>query len=391
MKILVVAKTDSIHTVRWLSQIADQGWEVHVFPSVLGGIVHSQLKGVIIHDDFLKFDKKVRIKPASFFKLLMASPDLIKSRLNYKEFHIKRLGKLINKINPDIIHSLEFQTAGYLVSEVKSKYNSKFPKWIATNWGSDIYYFGRFPEHEEKIREVLSGCDYYSCECQRDVFLAKQFGFTGVTLPVYPNAGGFDLLGISSFRQPGPASDRRIIMLKGYQGWAGRALIGIEALGRCADLLGDYKIKVYSVADAVSGVPEAVEKLRKSSNIDIQIIPKETSHSDILKLHGSARISIGLSITDGISTSFLETIVMGSFPIQSSTACTTEWIEDGKTGIIVPPEDCSLIEAAIRKALTNDNMINRAALANYKVAEERLSYDLLKEKTVNFYRAVDLG
>ena len=30
---------------------------------------------------------------------------------------------------------------------------------------------------------------------------------------------------------------------------------------------------------------------------------------------------------------------MGSFPIQSDTACADEWIEDGVSGLIVPPED----------------------------------------------------
>jgi hypothetical protein len=88
---------------------------------------------------------------------------------------------------------MEIQAAGYMTLEVKRRFLDKFPPWIVTNWGSDIYLFGRLPEHEKKIREVLYGCDYYTCECERDIALSKEFGFKGRILPVFPNTGGFDL------------------------------------------------------------------------------------------------------------------------------------------------------------------------------------------------------
>jgi hypothetical protein len=40
---------------------------------------------------------------------------------------------------------------------------------------------------------------------------------------------------------------------------------------------------------------------------------------EILKLHGRPRISISLSISDAISRSVLEAMVMGAFPIQRMT------------------------------------------------------------------------
>lgn len=38
-------------------------------------------------------------------------------------------------------------------------------------------------------------------------------------------------------REQIPVSSRKVIMLKGYQNWAGRALVGLRALGRCEDIL----------------------------------------------------------------------------------------------------------------------------------------------------------
>lgn len=101
-----------------------------------------------------------------------------------------------------------------------------------------------------------------------------------------------------------------------------------------------------------------------------------------------AHMSISLSISDGISTSLLEAMAMGSFHIQSNTAAADEWIKDGQRGFIVPPEDPDQIELAIRKALTDDEMVDNAERLNYITISEKAEYNLLKRKTINMYEYV---
>ena len=79
---------------------------------------------------------------------------------------------------------------------------------------------------------------------------------------------------------------------------------------------------------------------------------------------------------------------MGSFPIQSCTSCADEWIVDGKTGILVPPEDPEVVEMAIRRALTDDDLVNRAAEANFEIAQERLDQRKLEEMATGIYSRV---
>ena len=135
-------------------------------------------------------------------------------------------------------------------------------------------------------------------------------------------------------------------------------------------------------------VARVAKRLSRVTDIPIRIVPKGTPHNEILKLHGRARISIGLSISDAISTSLLEAMVMGSFPIQSWTACADEWIEDGNTGLLVPPEDPEVVENAIRRALNDDELVNRAAEVNYRLAAIRLDQTILKPKAVEIYNTV---
>lgn len=388
-KILIVAMPESIHTARWLAQIIDQGWEIHLFPSIDVDMTHPMMSDIIVHHS-VYFSKGVsstvehRGIPVPFSLMSAWSKDLL-ARKN-QGYRIQQLKKLIDKLKPDVVHSLEIQHAGYLTLEAKKLAAGPFPPWIATNWGSDIYLFGRLPWHEGKIREVLSQCNYYSCECRRDVCLAKHYGFKGIVLPVFPNTGGFDLAKYSAFRKNGPVSERRSIMLKGYQGWAGRALVGLRALERCADILKGYQIFIHSAM--CDEVVIAAELFKKTTSIPVEFVTPGSSHERILQLHGESRLHIGLSVSDGISTSLLEAMLMGSFPIQSFTACADEWVVDGKSGILVHPDDPDNVEAAIRKALSDDNLVNSAAEYNCTVVSERLDDAVIKGKTVEFYKYV---
>ncbi len=390
MRLLIVARADSVHTARWISQVADREWDIHLFPGTDSGTdVHPAVRNVTLHHPGLRAPGAgVRPEAVRF------SGDSARRRVEY--FARRRLfgglsagcraaglSRLVETLRPDVVHSMEMQAAGYLTREAKRLLQGRFPPWIVTNWGSDIYMFGRLAEHEPKIRDVLGACDYYSCECLRDVALAKSFGFRGTVFPVIPSAGGFDLAGAAALRRPGPPSARRTIVLKGYQHWAGRALVGLRALSRCADALAGYEVAVYS---ASADVATAAERFGKETGIPVRIVPKGSPHSGILRLHGQARLSVGLSVSDGLPASLLEAMVMGSFPIQSWTACADEWIEHGKTGLLVPPEDADVVEDAIRRALCDDRLVDEAAERNARVAAEKLDASTVASRAADMYR-----
>jgi glycosyltransferase involved in cell wall biosynthesis len=398
MKILFVAMPNSIHTARWISQLKECGWELHLYPGYYEDL-HPEIDNVQYHVFREKINKIALLLQRALLhgvtrknrdsrnRLLKFAGQLM--RRDDAGGKTRRLIKTIVRIKPDIVHSMEFQTNGYLTLQAKKIMQERFPVWIATNWGSDIFLFGKFAEHQKKIRELLSLCDYYSCETNRDVQLARDFGYQGPVLPVVPNSGGFDLRKLLQLRDGVKTSKRHIIMLKGYQGWAGRALVGIRALQRCSELLQNYEIVVYLASG--EDVEIACRLLAISTGVKVTILPPQQTHETILGYHGKARISIGLSISDAISTSFLEAIAMGSFPIQSDTSCAHEWIEDGVTGIIVPPEDPEIIEHAIRKALKEEDIVDKAAERNWITVTERLNSENIRKKTIRMYEDIYEG
>lgn len=397
-KILIVGMTESIHVARWIKQIANyEDYEIHLFSSSDSGVNREELNNLnikIYHTFYSRIVHRFTSGKSGTKRLKSAvsQPGLIylyRNTVNklFPNYHKKYLSKIIKKIRPDIVHSMEIQGAGYLINEVKRNFKSKFPKWIVTNWGSDVYLFGRLKEHKEKVKDVLKNCDYYSCECNRDICLAKDYGFKGKALPVFPNTGGFDIKNITVMRNKIKSSKRKIIIVKGYQGWSGRALVALRALERCADLLKGYEIYLYSVQPN-SGVDIAAELFMASTKIPVKIIPLFSSHETILKYQARARIYLGLGISDAISTSLLESMAMGSFPIQSNTSCANEWVENNISGIIVPPEDPEIIEKSLKKALTDDKLVDEAAKINFKVVKDRLESQKIKNQIIKFYQEV---
>jgi glycosyltransferase involved in cell wall biosynthesis len=377
---------ESVHATRWISQITDQGWDVSLFP-VYHASPHLSLRNLTLFgSDPLRPDKldgSVRYKGWTSYYFYR---DYIEKLLWHRQTLYKEaaLAKVIQNIQPDLIHALEFQHSAYLTVGAKKMLPSPFPRWIATNWGSDIYLFGRLAEQRPKIQEVLANCDYYSAECHRDVELAQQIGLNGKVLPVFPNTGGFDISKVHALMQSGKISSRRLILLKGYQHWAGRALVGLRALRLCGDSLKGYELGIYSASPEVV---IAAQLFEQETGVPVKIIP-QCSHEEMLQLYGRARIYIGLSISDAISTSLLESMVMGAFPIQSCTACADEWIEDGRSGLIVPPEDPDIIARAIVRALEEDKLVDDAAELNWQVATDRLDQEKIRPQVVKMYQDI---
>lgn len=392
MRILYVAQAVSLHTARWIRQVQDQGWDLHVF-DMLGGFPHPELGGVTEYS--LLFPRKIPVVRGapdygpSFFLRHGWDPFPVSlvgffiRRLFRARTH--RLARLIRSLRPDVIHSFELQTESYHLLDAARILGGTLPApWIVTTWGSDIFYFQHFPQHLSKIKALLAQCDYLIPDCARDEALAQEYGFKGEVPMILPGAGGYPLEEMRRLASPGAISERRLIMLKGYQGWAGRALVALDALQECADLLRDYRIVVYAASDEVA---RRAGQLRRSGLLRIEVLPR-SPHAQLLRLFGTARLALGVNATDGVPNAMLEAMTMGAFPIQSDTESTGEWIADGENGLLVQAGEPSGLARAIRRALLDDDLVNRAAVLNAEILDQRLDIGVIKPRVIAMYESI---
>lgn len=336
-KILVIAMLDSVHTFRWFETLQSiQGLEFHIFPSGPHRKVHPGLQALagegllsikIYGDD---------IKNGLFF---WAADRFLGNRLRGQ-----KLATAIKSLKPEVVHVMEFQNAGYLYLAATKKLNKTW-RLALTNWGSDLYWFSKYPKHRAKLKSLLKHGDIYSAECKRDYGLATDLGFSGDSAPCLPNS--FDPKLLNDARELLPPEQRKIILVKGYQGWAGMAVMALRAIESQKQLLSGYEVVVFS-SSASTRFQVLLMKLRGFRNITAY---KKFSFNpaQMTDLFSKARIYLGISKTDGISTSVLEAMAFGAFPIQSKTSCSDEWL-DSSSGILVANDELE-IAAALASAI----------------------------------------
>lgn len=388
MRILFVAMPDSVHTARWIKQLAGQNWDVHLFP-VYDAEPHEDLTNVTLHtfSTARRPGLNSQVRLAGPYPLRKGSYILSQAAGHFfpqRTARPVRLASLVRRLKPDVVHSLEMQRGAYLTLEARALLGGKFPPWFVSSWGNDIYLFGRLAEHAPKVAAVLAACDYFTADCARDIELAFQHGFGGVAFPAVPGGGGFEIERARRVRPPGPTSARRLIALKGYQNWAGRALNGLRAIELCVDVLKGYRVVIHLPNPDVA---IAAELMSQKTGIPVELMPK-SSYDRSLRLHGEARVSIGISISDGLPNSTMEAALMGAFPVQSDTSCVGEWLRDGETALLVPPDDVEAIAAALRRAVTDDELVDRAAEFNFRLIAEKLSQAVVQPQVIGMYEKI---
>lgn len=389
MRILFVTLGESIHAARWIKQLQGQKWDIHVFPHSAYDRIHPELEDLTFHTLVQPPQSNVSptVRQTGLVWPLPRGRRRTTAMLQTFDYFKQpaRLARVIRDVQPDVIHSLEMQRCGYLTLDSRNLLNgAPKPPWIYSSWGSDIFYFGRRADHRQRIREVLSTCDYFIADCERDVQLAKDFGLRGQVLGVLPAPGGFDLARLRRLGCGLPVSSRKTIAVKGYQSeeWGGRALNALDALRLSASQLQGFEVVVFSATDEVAA---RAKELSKETGIRVSVLP-QSPNDEIVKLMGRSRISIGVALTDGSPVALLEAMIMGAFPIQTDTVSTGEWIRDGENGLLVPAEAPAKIARAIRRALVDDELVDRAADLNKAIADERLDQARLQPRIIDIYK-----
>ena len=368
-RVLVVCMLDSIHTARWLENFKDQGIDFFLFPSTPNRRVHAQIKNLISNTQ--SQTSSFRLSPvARWVAIPMWGADMVFGN-RIRGYLVARTAR---KVQATHVHAMELNHAGKISTKALKHLGDLRPKVISTVWGSDIYWFGRFAKHQGYLTEILNGTDLLISECARDFELAKDLGFDGKF------AKSETLFGFADSqieRERVPASKRNLILIKGYESFVGRASIAIKAAQILSKDLDKYEIHVYSTTWKTR---KLIEKYNSTADRKIIYYKKNTlTSSQMLELFERARVHIGISLSDGVPASLLESMVTGAFPIQTNTACCDGWIIDQKSGLLVSP-DLDQVVSALAKAISDDQLVDSAMAINHQTAIEKLRKTYVSER-----------
>jgi glycosyltransferase involved in cell wall biosynthesis len=278
---------------------------------------------------------------------------------------------------------METQEAGYIYLRLARVLKSvRSAQKLLVLFGSDLYWYSKLPSHEKKIRSLLDQVDSLACEGRRDQHIARSLGFRGSFFSDKPVSGG------PVFQEANPLDHqptilRRTIAIKGYSNKFGAGEVALEALRNVLTPEDKrFDIEIFSA----EGKTLAKARQLQREGYRVKIHKKfALSQEEVLRLLAKSRVYIGISRSDGLPASFMEALSLGTFPIQTSTSCADEWIEDGTSGILIRDTNPESVSAALLVALKNDALVDGALAINQAKIRSKADPSVLKASARTFY------
>lgn len=383
MRILVIGMADSVHVGRWLElSLANETHEILFIPTSPHRRIHPKIVAmtrVTSEGRDFKLHPVLRYLslPVWVIDKLLGLHSPVRSWFIYQA---------IRKFKPTFIHVLEAQNGGYpfaVASTREGKSGTGTPT-LLTLFGSDLFWFSKFPKHEALLKRLLKNVNLVSAECERDQALAREIGFEGAFLPLIPVAGGLETSLI--LQTPDDLQSRKSIAIKGYGGTWGQGYLAIEALGDLEELIQGLTIEVFSASRKSA---RAAKKHLAPTGVAYKIHPKHSlNHDEMLALFRRSLLYIGLSKSDGLPASMLEAMSQGTFPIQTATACTSGWVKAFETSMILDDISLDALEHSISSALTNRNRLVSAQVKNLQTIREKYTREALQGQGTWGYSAI---
>jgi Glycosyl transferases group 1 len=373
-KILLIAMADSVHVARWLDVAVDfSQHEVLLIPTSPHRRIHPRISEIAGSYDQAA---RVGLRIHSLLKFL-SLPIWIFDRMLGLSAPIRAwvIGQTLKAFKPDLVHIMETQYGGYPFTRADRGFQTDAKK-VLTLFGSDIFWYSRFEQHKTRLVELLGNIDLLAAECDRDLTLAKDLGYTGSFLPLTPVSGGLETEQIAESDSQGSFENRKTIAIKGYGGTWGEGALAIEALGDLSTELFGYRVEIFSAGWEAR---KSARRHLRPAGIEYVIHKKASlNHREMLQLFRASRIYVGISKSDGLPASLLEAMSQGAYPIQTGTACIQGWFEPGFSGSRIDMHSVPAIKSAIEFALANDKFLLEAQKINLARIVERYSQDRLR-------------
>lgn len=366
MKICYIADASSIHIQRWIKYLCQQNHNVSLIsPFKKSNLTSSNLK--IYH-----------------------MPFLVKSPLPYlinMPLSIIKIKKIIDKINPDIVHGHYVMENGFYAAL------SNFSPVVISAWGSDVYVSPKRSFVEKKIADfTLNKADIITTTSKTmknyllenfDIELGRieQF-YWGIDLKIFKNRENQHLREILDI-----PLDSIVIFSPRTMG----SNANIDKLIQAAKIIIKKHRNVYFVFLKGYGQITYLNKLKnlaKKLNIrgNIFFIERLISPREMAEFFNISDIFISIMDTDQFASTILEGMACGAIPVLSNLEVYEEHLSE-KHAFFVDQHDEIDIAQKISYCIENlEDIKNEIINKNRKIVEEKEDWRKNARKMEQLYK-----
>jgi glycosyltransferase involved in cell wall biosynthesis len=389
MRLLYVVDGRSPIAMNWISYFVERGDEVHLVStfSCKPQIKLSSYHFVPVAFSSLK-SRKLTINPENSSNIRTGLGVAVGLRTRFRQwlgpFTLPRasrsLSQIIDRVQPDLVHAMRIPYEGMLAA----KADPKAPLLISV-WGNDFtLHATSTPWMGYFTKKSLIGADALHTDCQRDLNLAKTWGFLGdKPSVVLPGAGGIQLDTFHPSEVQNPGRDHAVINPRGI-----RAYIRNDTFFKAIPMVLKEKPMTQFYCPVMHGEPSIqnwVKELGIGNNT--HLLPFQTRYQ-MAELFRRSRIVVSPSEHDGTPNTLLEAMACGCLPVVGDIESIREWITHGQNGLLFDPSNPQALADAILVGLKDREIERRARDINLRLIAERATYSTVMNSACDFYRTL---
>lgn len=286
----------------------------------------------------------------------------------------RSLKRVIDKIQPDVLHAGPIQTVG-LIAVL-----TRFRPLLMMSWGFDLMedvYRNAWWDWATKY--VLRRSTFFISDAQVTRNKAVDYGMNPEKTVVFP--WGVDL----EHFKPLDVEKEKELTLFCNRSWEPR--YGVDVLAKAFVLAAKSKpnLRLNLLA---GGSQEGVIKgiFEKGGVIDKVEFKGYIAQKDLPKHYNEADIYISPSHVDGSSVSLMEAMGCGLPCLISDIPANKEWVVEGENGWLFPDGDADALAEKILRAAEKHDTLNGLGTASRRVAEARADWSKNFKKLLEAYQ-----
>lgn len=328
-KICYIGNARCIHTVRWAQHFKKMGYDVTIISHYSANI-----DGI---------------------KVIESDCSLVRFPVS-----ILKIRKIINEIDPDIVHAHQVLSEGLYAAFSGRRY-------VVSAWGSDVL----LGPSESRILKLLAkivihGADYITSV--NDIVTEKliELGADKCKVSTFP-------MGISKENYEkliNVNKNKDIVTIVSPRNL--KEIYNVDVIIKAFKIIAD---KFDNVRLVITGDGPELKRLRDLTNecgINRSVEFKGfMQHDEFIDLLSEADIMVSVPVSDGASVALAEGMAAKDFPIVSDLPSNRAFIKDGVNGYIVKKINAESVAEALSRAINSNDLVKKAVEYNRNFISEK--------------------
>ena len=334
MRVVYLADAPYVHTRRWVEHFARAGWETHVV-----SFRPAEIEGAQVHyiDGFERLGK-----------------------LRYL-LHARRVRRLVRSLAPDLLHALHLTSYGFLAALCDVR------PTLTSVWGTDVLEAPRrSPLHYLLTRHALARADHVT---------ATGLQLANATLRYTPNAKpvtvvpyGVDLTRFQPQVRNGVRPSEVVVGAVARLSPEKGLDVLLRAVARLIDAGTPLRIVLAGDGPQRERLTRLAARLGIADRVDFR---GEVPHDQVPAVLAEFDMFAMPSLAEGFGVAALEAQAMELPVVASRVHGIPDVVDDGRTGLLVPPGDVPALAEAIERLVNDADLRSTLGSAGRSFVEER--------------------